>query len=220
MEAERGGAGLRRLRAAVLLGLITAVSISGCGGRVSVHAFAKRPSTSSTRPSPGNTITDVTVEPSAPVGGMKTFGAPGIDIHFSYPDTFRALPLGPPAGLPVPRAVRAGVGLAVDNLIIVTAVPGAYSTSLSKLAAAKSGIDQRLRKVLGPTATSRLTTVGGLPALRYRPASPAGAPAGLVVAYTSVYSPHRQYQLSCEYTPQHALAIVSACLQMLATFHR
>ncbi|MDQ6744671.1 MAG: hypothetical protein M3Z27_01415 [Actinomycetota bacterium] len=211
---------MRRVRAAVLLALITAASISGCGGSVSVHAFAKHPSTSSTRTSSSNTITDVTVQPSAPVGGMKTFNAPGIDIHFSYPANFRSLPLAPPAGLPVPRAVRAGVGLAVDNLIIVTAVPGAYSATPSKLAAAKSKIDRRIRRVLGPTATSRLTTVGGLPALRYRPASPRGAPAGLVVAYTSVYTPNRQYQLSCEYTPQHALAIVSACLQMLATFHR
>ncbi len=206
MEAERGGAGLKRRLALMTVLLLAGSLLAGCGGGSSSH-----------------TITNAAVKPGPGASGTKTFNANGIALHFSYPASFRVgsvHSVGSQAGN-TSGAINALVEIAPLDGLTVTRLPRLRITvTRQRLPQVKPNFDATFTRGAGTNLSGQITEVGALPALAYPPVAIHAVPTPVTDRVTAVFLGAVEYELNCQYTAAHHLAVISACNQMLATLHR
>ena len=162
------------------------------------------------------------VTPTAPGSGpgQKSFSAPGMAIHFRFPATFRTVQLAPSKRIAgnTGQASHAAIGTGPFDLLIVTRFPKrpipVTAQNITKL---KPQFDAAVSSALGRKLSSKIGTVGGLPALSYPAAPVAGLPTAASSRITNVFFGDDQYELNCQYTPKAAATITAACDEMLST---
>ena len=184
------------------------LAIAACGGGGTT--------TKTTSTGPGN----VNEKPSTPVNGERTFSAPGMAVHFTYPAQFRAVALAPSrrtAGSTA-RATHSAIAIGDYDLLIVSRYPGlklpVTSANIAKL---KPQFDTVISQVLGRKVSGSVGTAGGLPAI-YWPREPvAGLPVKATVMIVNVFVGKDEYELQCQATPTGLTQIEAACREMLAT---
>lgn len=205
MEAERGGAGLKRRLALMTVLLLAGSLLAGCGGGSSSH-----------------TITNAAVKPGPGASGTKTFNANGIALHFSYPASFRVgsvHSVGSQAGN-TSGAINALVEIDPLDGLTVTRLPRLRITvTRQRLPQVKPNFDATFTR--GPARIS----VARSPRreacrLAYPPVAIHAVPTPVSDRVTAVFLGAVEYELNCQYTAAHDLAVISACNQMLATLHR
>ena len=81
----------------------------------------------------------------------------------------------------------------------------------------KPQFDAAVSSALGRSLSSKIGTVGGLPALTYPPAPVVGLPTRASSRITNVFFDDDEYELNCQYTPRAAATITAACDEMLST---
>jgi hypothetical protein len=172
---------------------------------------------SSQRPRPK--VTPVTATTLSAGHGRKTFSAPGMALHFTFPAAF---------GLRIARSTRvagnvsqasqAAVGINRFDLLIVSRFPHRpISVTARNIARLRPQFDFAVSQALGHRVASTVTTVAGLPALTYPPAPVAGLPVKVMSRIVDVFVGSDEYELNCQYTPEQSATITSACGEMLAT---
>jgi hypothetical protein len=184
------------------------LAIAACGGGGTT--------TKTTSTGPGN----VNEKPSTPVNGERTFSAPGMAVHFTYPEQFRAVALAPSrrsAGSTA-RATHSAIAIGDYDLLIVSRYPGlkipVTSANITKL---KPQFDKVISQVLGRKVSGKVASAGGLPAI-YWPREPvAGLPVKATVMIVNVFVGKDEYELQCQATPTGLTQIEAACHEMLAT---
>lgn len=183
------------------------LAIAACGGGTT---------TRTTSTGPGN----VNEKPSSPINGQRTFSAPGMAVHFKYPEGFRAVALAPSrrtAGSTV-RATHSAIAIGDYDLLIVSRYPGLkLPVTTANVAKLKPQFDKVISQVLGRRMSGEVGTAGGLPAI-YWPREPvAGLPVKATVMIINVFVGKDEYELQCQATPTGLTQIKAACREMLAT---
>ena len=193
-----------RLRVAPVVAL--PLEIAACGGS----------STTSTTRGPGN----VNEQPSKAVDGQRTFGAPGMAIHFRYPALFRAVALAPSkrtAGASV-QATHSAIAIGDYDLLIVSRYPGLrVPVTAANIRAFKPQFDAGISKVLGRKVSGKVGAAGGLPAIFWPREPVVGLPVKATVTIANVFVGHDEYELQCQATPDALATIESACNEMFAS---
>ncbi len=193
---------MRRLAAAVLP--VFAV-LTGCG--VSVHA--------------GVSTTTTTTSLSTPIGN-RTFGSPGIALHFTYPAAFSPGRLNSvsrkiESDRHVTRAALRVGSSGYDLLIITRYADIQPPISSGNIHAQKAEYDRAMSKIFGRTAVGAVGTIGGLPALVYPDAPTPGVPVSATTRAAFVFLGKDEYELQCQWTVTERAAVLGACAQMLRT---
>jgi len=170
-----------RLAARIGPAVVLPLAIAACGGGSTT--------TRTTSTGPGN----VTEKPSSPVNGQRTFSAPGMAVHFTYPERFRAVALAPSrrtAGT-TERATHSAIAIGDYDLVI--------------------------SQVLGRKVSGKVGSAGGRPAI-YWPREPVvGLPVKATVTIVNLFLGKDEYELQCQATPAGLTQIEAACQEMLAT---
>jgi hypothetical protein len=197
-----------RLAARIGPAVALPLAIAACGGGGTT--------TRTTSTGPGN----VNEKPSTPVNGERTFTAPGMAVHFKYPEGFRAVALAPSrrtAGSTA-RATHSAIAISDYDLLIVSRYPGlkipVTTTNIAKL---KPQFDKVISQVLGRRVSGKVGTAGGLPAIYWPRERVAGLPVEATVMIVNVFVGRDEYELQCQATPSGLTQIEAACQQMLAT---
>src|SRR5207302_10214218 len=152
--------------------------------------------------------------------GQKTFSAPGMAIHFRFPAGLHSVELAPSKRIAgnTGQASHAAIGTGPFDLLIVTRFPKrpipVTARNINKL---KPQFDAAVSSALGRSLSSKIGTVGGLPALTYPPAPVVGLPTRASSRITNVFFDDDEYELNCQYTPRAAATITAACDEMLST---
>jgi hypothetical protein len=197
-----------RLAARIGPAVALPLAIAACGGG------STTPRTTST--GPGN----VTEKPSSPVNGQRTFSAPGMAVHFTYPERFRAVALAPSrrtAGT-TERATHSAIAIGAYDLLIISRYPGlnipVTAANITKL---KPQFDMVISQVLGRKVSGKVGSAGGRPAI-YWPREPVvGLPVKATVTIVNLFVGKDEYELQCQATPAGLTQIEAACQEMLAT---
>jgi hypothetical protein len=182
--------------------LVALPALGGCGG--ASHGAARSTTGTGARSAPGG----------------KTFSAPGMALHFTFPASLRTMRLAPSKRVAgnAAQASHSAVGTGVYDLLIVTRFPRRpipiTARNIYKL---KVQFDGAMSAALGHPIASAIGTIGGLPALSYPPSPVAGLPVKATSRITEVFLGDDEYELNCQYTPKAAPTISAACDQMLAT---
>ena len=197
-----------RLAARIGPAVALPLAIAACGGGSTT--------TRTTSTGPGN----VTEKPSNPVNGQRTFSAPGMAVHFKYPEQFRAVALAPSrrsAGT-TERATHSAIAIGDYDLLIVSRYPGLkIPVSAANVTKVKPQFDKVISQVLGRKVRGKVGSAGGLPAI-YWPREPvAGLPVKATVMIVNVFLGKDEYELQCQATPTGLTQIEAACQEMLAT---
>jgi hypothetical protein len=189
----------------VVVAAALAPALAGCGS-ASHHRQTINPVTAST-PSAGP--------------GAKTFSAPGMALHFTFPAAFtlkvaRSRRIAGNAG----KATQAAIGISRFDLLIVSRFPHRpIPVTTGNIARLRPQFDAAVSTALGHKVSSTITTVAGMPALSYPTAPVAGLPVKVMSRITEVFVGDDEYELNCQFTPAaaQALTINLACREMLAT---
>jgi len=184
------------------------LAIAACGGGGTT--------TKTTSTGPGN----VNEKPSTPVNGERTFSAPGMAVHFTYPEQFRAVALAPsrPSAGSTARATHSAIAIGDYDLLIVSRYPGLkLPVTTADIPKLKPQFDKVISQVLGRRMSGEVGTAGGLPAI-YWPREPvAGLPVKATVMIINLFAGKDEYELQCQATPAGLTQIKAACREMLAT---
>jgi hypothetical protein len=193
----------RRRRGALLVVLLALVPV-GCGSS-STHS-----------------ATNVSVATSTTSTGTgKTFSAKGMALHFTFPDSFRVIPLAPSK-----RTVgtsndssHAAVGVGTYDLLVVAHFPGAYTLPVTPqlMTSVKQNTDKLITSVIGRTMSGTVGTIAGEPALTYPRVPITGLPVTATVQIYNVFVGKDEYELECQATPRRLATIEAACKEMVAT---
>ncbi len=183
-----------------------ALMLGGCGATVTVSTSVR-------------TSTTVTT-----VAGERSFSAPGMAIHFSYPAAFRASRVNSVGRRleRVPHATRAAlvIGSSGYDLLIVTRYPRIVPPiSAGNIRAHKAYYDGGVSRIFGRRMTGSVASVGALPVLRYPDAPTPGVPVRATTRATFVFVGRDEYELQCQWTAAERAEVAAACEQMLRTVH-
>jgi hypothetical protein len=165
-------------------------------------------------------IKNVSPTTSSSTQGAKTFSAPGMALHFQFPAAMRTIELAPATHVVgnARRSTRAAVGLGPFDLLVVIRYPNRpLPVTTSTIPLVKRGYDRAMTRAFGAPLTSRITSVGSLPALSYGAVAAPGLPVQATTRNTLVFVGSDEYQLICQYTTARKTAINAACDQMLST---
>ncbi len=152
-------------------------------------------------------------------GGNETFDAEGIGITFEHPSDFDRLEkirFGRQAG--AQAAARAGVGLDVDNAIIVSRYDLQATVTAGNLATFKAEVDRVIGQLAGKPVSGRRITYGSLPGYEYEVSldDPPGATSRLAL----LFDRRTEYLVNCQSTPEKRDQIEEACRQALDTLEK
>ena len=192
---------MKRSRLVVLLALVPL----GCGSSNSSH-----------------TASDVSVVTTpASTGSGKTFSAKGMALHFTFPDSFKVIPLAPSK-----RTVgngagssHAAVGVGTYDLLVVAHFPDAYTLPVTSqlMASVKQNTDKLLTSLLGRSMKGTVGTIAGEPALTYPRVPAVGLPVKATVQIDNVFVGKDEYELECQATTKRLTTIEAGCQQMVST---
>ncbi len=183
------------------------VLLTGCGVSVHVHAGVSTRTTTTTSSTPT---------------GERTFGSPGIALHFRYPAAF-----SPGKINSVSRRIESDrhvtrialrIGASGYDLLIVTRYAAIRPpVGRTNIHAQKAQFDRAMTKIFGRRAIGKVTTIGGLPALVYPDAPTPGVPVRATTRAAFVFVGPDEYELQCQWTSAERDAVLPACDQMLRT---
>jgi hypothetical protein len=190
-----------RLWPGVLAAAIIAGPLAGCGG--SSH--------------PG--INPVTASTRGAGSGHKTFSAPGMALHFTFPAGFKLrIARSRRVAGNTSQASEAAVGISRFDLLIVSRFPHRpIPVTRGNIVRLQPQFDAAVSTALGHKVRSSVTTLGGLPALTY-PSSPvSGLPVKVSSRIAEVFVADDEYELNCQYTSAESARMAAACGEMLSS---
>jgi len=202
-EHPRPGATLAdmsRLRLPALLGAC-GLALSGCGRSGSAGGT---PAARSTTPS---------------VAGATTFADQRFPFTFSYPKEWGAgnftYDSAQTAG--APPAASAAIGIDQDNSVLLTRYNLAEPVASMALADQLPELNGVISRFAGRPYFGEITQIGSRPAVRYEEFVLQNDAARRSSRVVYLYDGAAQYELNCQFTPDHREQMNRGCDQMLST---
>jgi hypothetical protein len=146
-----------------------------------------------------------------------TFDREGFPFTFDYPESFQETDeVSIDQSLGADADETAAVGLDDDNILLIQVFTLNLAIDESNLNRAKQEIDDLLQQV-DPDASSKPGELAGLPTLTVHEIDVPSLDQGKS-RLTFLFDGDREYQVNCQFTPDHADEIGEACDQALETF--
>ncbi len=178
----------------VLIGVVFATIVAGCGGGSSSFSDGSD-------------------------GGSQRFERQGFDITFTYPASLKEaddLIFGSTAGSA--DSARAGVGINKANVILVSRYDLRRPVTANNVDAVKTEVDGVIKSLAGRSVPGRRVDFGGLPGYAYR--VPLTSPSGGVSRLFVLFDRQVEYFFNCQSTPETRAELDGACDEALKTLHR
>jgi len=154
-----------------------------------------------------------------PVGGTTTFADQRFPFTFSYPKEWGAgdftYDSAQTAG--VRPVASAAIGIDQNNSVLLTRYTLATAVASATLADQLPELNSVVSRFAGRPYFGEITEVGSRPAVRYKEFALQNDAARRSSRVVYLYDGAAQYELNCQFTPDHREQMNLGCDQMLAT---